>query len=150
MLQSGQPARICQLAHRSLLLSLLVFALGCGQESGLPLASVEGSVTYGGRLLDHGKVIFSPQGGTPGPSATGVIQPDGTFFMRTIDHEGAAVGSHKVTVHCRRPLTPMEIKNRSLKTPESLIPAKYWKRKESTLTFNVEAGEDNQYEIVLE
>jgi len=149
MSQREQQPRVSGPACR-LLLGAVLFAVGCGEVSGLPLASVEGSVTYDGKSLDHGRVIFSPQGGTPGPSATGIIQPDGTFVMRTIGHEGVAVGSHKVTVHCRRRLTPTEIKNRSLKTPESLIPAKFWKRKESTLTFNVEAGEDNAYEIVLE
>ena len=135
---------------RLMLLSVLLIALGCGQEEGLPLASVEGSVTYEGKLLGHGKVVFSPQSGTPGPLATGKIQPDGSFAMMTTGHEGAAVGSHKVTIHCRRELTPTEIKNRSMVVPESLIPAKYWKQKESQLTFEVEADEDNEYEIVLE
>ncbi len=150
MSRSQQQTRMSKLVHRFLLLSVLLLALGCGQESGLPLASVEGSVAYGGNLLEHGKVVFSPQGGTPGPSAIGMIQPDGSFVMRTTGHEGAAVGSHKVTIHCRRALTPAEIENRSLRIPESLIPAKYWRQKESPLTFEVEAGEDNEYEIVLE
>ncbi len=150
MSQSEQQARIGKLAYRSLLLSAVLFALGCGEESGLPLASVEGSVAYGGKFLDHGKVVFSPQGGTPGPSAIGKIQPDGSFVMQTTGHEGAAVGSHKVTIHCRRELTTTEIKERSLRIPKSLIPAKYWRQKESPLAFEVEAGEDNEYEIVLE
>jgi len=150
MPQSDQQTRGCQPTHGLLLLSVLLLTLGCGQEGGLPLASVEGSVAYGGKLLEHGKVIFTPQGGTPGPSAIGTIQPDGSFVMRTTGFEGAAVGAHKVTVHCRRELTPQEIKNRSLRIPESLIPAKYWRRKESPLAFEVEEGEDNAYEIVLE
>ncbi|NOY42370.1 MAG: hypothetical protein GXP26_11105 [Planctomycetes bacterium] len=139
-----------KLVHRPLLLSVLLLALGCGQESDLPLASVEGSVTYQGKLLDHGKVVFTPQGGAPGPPATGKIEPGGSFVMRTSGREGAAVGSHKVTVHSRRELTPTEIRNRSLKISESLIPDKYWKQKESPLTFEVQAGEDNEYEIILE
>jgi len=149
MSQSQQQARGSRSIHR-LLLGTLLFALGCGQEGDLSLASVEGSVAYGGKLLNHGKVVFSPQSGTPGPIAYGNIQPDGSFVMQTTGYEGAVVGLHKVTVHCRRALTPAEIKNRSLETPESLIPDKYWKHKESTLTFEVEAGEDHEYEIVLE
>jgi len=149
MSQREQQPRVSGSACR-LLLGAVLFAMGCGEVSGLPLASVEGSVAYGGKLLDHGKVVFSPQGGTPGPAAYGNIQPDGSFVMRTTGHEGAAVGSHKVTVHCRRALTPVEIKQRSLKIPESLIPAKYWRQKQSPLAFEVEAGEENAYEIVLE
>ncbi len=150
MPQSEPRGQLGKLANLSLLLSVLVFALGCGEKSGLPLASVEGTVTYNGKLIERGMVVFSPQGGTPGPSATGNIQPDGSFVMRTTGIEGAAVGSHKVTVHCRRELTPTEIKNRSLITPESLIPDKYWKKNKSPLAFEVKGGEDNEYEIVLE
>jgi len=149
MSQPEQQPRVSGPA-RHLLLGAVLFAVGCGEVSGLPLASVEGSVTYDGKLLEHGKVVFSPQGATPGPAAYGNIQPDGSFVMQTTGHEGAAVGSHKVTVHCRRPLTPAEIQQRSLKNTESLIPAKYWRKKESPLAFDVEAGEDHEYEIVLE
>ena len=133
-----------------MLLIVLLLALGCGQKGGLPLASVEGTVAYQGKLLDHGKVVFTPQASTPGPPAVGKIQPDGSFVMRTTGRDGAAVGAHKVTVHCRRELTPEEIRNRSLVTPESLIPDKYWKQEESPLTFMVADGEPNVYDIALE
>ncbi len=133
-----------------MLLSFLLLALGCGQEGGLPLASVEGSVAYQGKLLDHGMVVFTPQEGAPGPPATGKIQLDGSFVMRTAGREGAVVGSHKVTVHCRRELTSKEIRNRSRVTPESLIPDKYWKQKESSLVFEVKEGKSSAYDIVLE
>jgi hypothetical protein len=135
---------------RLLPLSVLVLALGCGQQGGLPLASMEGTVAYQGKLLDHGKVVFTPQASTPGPPAVGEIQPDGSYVMRTTGRDGAAVGAHKVTVHCRRKLTPEEIRNRSLVTPKSLIPDKYWIQKESPLTFDVAAGELNVYNITLE
>ena len=150
MRQSSQPSQGSTAVSRCLLFGAVLLALGCGQEGGLPLASVEGVVTYQGQLLDHGKVVFSPRPGTPGPAAVGVIQPDGSYVMRTIGREGAAIGQHKVTIHCRRELTAEEIRNRSLLIPESLIPGKYSKKEQSPLAFEVVAGESNTYDIVLE
>ncbi len=144
------PSRKSRAASGCLWLGVLLLAVGCGPESGLPLAPVEGVVTFEGKLLDHGRVVFSPQSGTPGPAAVGVIQPDGSYVMRTTDREGAAIGQHGVTVHCRRTLSSEEVRNRSLLIPESLIPAKYSKKDQSPLAFEVVEGEANTYEIVLE
>jgi len=149
---AGRSVNAMRRTGRSVLtVGALLLVLGCGQEKGgLPLASVEGTVAYRGELLEHGKVVFTPDAGVPGPSAVGMIQPDGSFVMRTTGREGAGVGSHKVTIHCRRALTPEEIKNQSMVTPESLIPDKYSKKKESSLMFKVESGKSNEYNIVLE
>jgi hypothetical protein len=116
----------------------------------LQLAAVEGVITYQGKLLDHGKVVFSPQSGTPGPAAIGTIQADGSYFMQTAGREGAAIGSHRVTVHCRRELTEAERQSRSLLVPESLIPDKYWKKDQPSLEYEVIAGKTNKYDIMLE
>ena len=148
--QSRQQSRGSKAVSRCLLFSAVLLALGCGHEGGLQLASVEGVVTYQGKLLDHGRVVFSPQPGTPGPASVGTIAPDGSYVMRTTRREGAAIGQHKVTIHCRRELTPEEIQNRSLIIPKSLIPDQYSKKDQSPLAFEVVEGEANTYDIVLE
>ena len=45
--------------------TLAVGALGCGGGSDLPLAEVRGVVTYKGKPLDKGDVVFAPRGGPP-------------------------------------------------------------------------------------
>ncbi len=67
--------------------------------------------------------------------------------MQTIGHDGAAVGRHRVMVHCRRPLRPEE--ERQMVVPESLIPEKYSRESDSPLQCEVTEG-DNEYPLVLE
>ena len=132
-----------------LLLSVLLFALGCGQDGGLQLASVEGVVTYQGKMLDHGKVVFIPEKGTSGPQAVSTIESDGTFRINTIQSKGAAIGWHTVLVHCRRPAQKAKAGVPPSQYGESLIPRKYSVKADSPLRFQVKEGR-NEYSIVLE
>ena len=130
-----------------LLAAAAATSIGCGSGGDLPLAPVTGTVTYQGAALEHGKVVFTPESGTAGPQSVGRIEPDGSFRVQTAGGDGAPLGQHVVTVHCRRPPTPEEKKN--LVTTESLIPEKYSRQNESPLKFEVGTG-DNEYEIELE
>jgi hypothetical protein len=139
------PAR---LVVRSLVAATLVVgALGCGGGSDLPLAEVRGVVTYKGKPLESGDVVFSPQGGTPGPQATGKIESDGSYRMMTNDNYGAAIGTHKVTVASRAEQSEADYK--SLKIPKLLTPTKYANEQETPLTFDVKEGE-NRFDIDLD
>ncbi|MCC6123969.1 MAG: hypothetical protein IT426_03330 [Pirellulales bacterium] len=121
----------------SLVTVALLSAVGC-EQSGLNLATVRGTVKYQGKALNRGSVVFTPEAGTCGPQAVGMIQPDGTFEMRTNNVSGAVVGKHKVTVILRRILTPDEEKR--LVVPESLVPVKYAREEETPLRFEVKPG----------
>jgi hypothetical protein len=128
------------------LLTLTLLSSGCGEGVRFPLAPVTGKVTYQGKPLVRGTVVFMPEEGTPGSQAIGNIQPDGTFTMMTANVSGAAIGKHKVTVHSRREHTAEE--SAQLKIPPSLIPEKYGKEAESGLAFEVQKG-SNEYPIDL-
>lgn len=130
-----------------LVLAALVATAGCGSASNLPLGTVKGKVLYQGQTLDHGRVVFIPMEGTPGPQGVGQIESDGSFRIETGKHDGAAVGKHMVTVHCRREPTPEQARD-MLFVPESLIPEKYSKEHESPLRFEVKQGA-NEYPIEL-
>jgi hypothetical protein len=129
------------------LLVVIVALAGCSPSDPLGLAPVSGVVTYHGKPLDHGKVVFTPQSGTPGPQAVGELDTSGRFRMRTAGRDGAAVGKHVVTVHCRRVVTPEEA--RRLVIGELLIPTKYANEVDSPLRFEVKPG-SNEYTITLE
>lgn len=81
-----------------LLLAICMIAImlpGCG---GRDLATVTGKVTYNGKPLQFGTVIFEPDSGQ---YATGPIQADGTFQLKTRgEGEGVPVGRNKVRFVC--------------------------------------------------
>ena len=79
---------------------VLTGVAGCGSEE--PAATVDGTLTLGGRPLDNCLVTFLPeakQDGAPGPHSTGLTDGQGCYRLRCADQrEGAAVGPHRVTV----------------------------------------------------
>jgi hypothetical protein len=83
--------------------ALVLPAGGCGGRSANPppqTYSVTGQIVYHGKLLTGGEVEFQS---TKEPrTARGIIQPDGTFRLRTFAGndlvDGAVEGPHRVTV----------------------------------------------------
>ena len=81
---------------RLILLTVAVVAAGCGRGDELPTAPVSGQLTIDGTPIPKGQVVFAPE---QGRSASGIIQPDGTFVLSTYgDGDGAIVGRHTITV----------------------------------------------------
>ncbi|MCX7426751.1 MAG: hypothetical protein NTW96_14130 [Planctomycetia bacterium] len=133
------------------LLALLLLG-GCG--SGLPeRGKVTGKVTFNGRPVPEGTVTFYPK---TGRSASGRIQPDGTYTLTTFDEgDGAIVGSHEVTIESvqfakvPQPKS-FEAELGSAKTgkrvdpaamkPQWLLPEKFSVRGQSGLTREVKSG----------
>jgi hypothetical protein len=75
--------------------------LGCGSDTGLDLAYVRGKVTFDGKPVPNGTVIFEPDASknTTGPTAMGTINRDGEFVMSSSSGgDGAVVGFHKVAI----------------------------------------------------
>lgn len=131
----------------------LVLLVGCG-GSEFQLAPAKGKVTYKGKPLEFGTVIFIPE---KGPAATGQIQSDGTFVLETGTQsggvrKGAVVGKHKVEIRC------MENQRPGFKPPEgqempagkSLIPTKYNQADSSKLTAEVTAKGPNEFTFDLQ
>ena len=89
---------------RNVALVLVAFLLaavgGCGGENkprGGPTVAAKGKVTYQGKSLTSGSVIFEPEGA--GREAHGTIQPDGTFTLTSYTtDDGAVLGLHRVAV----------------------------------------------------
>jgi hypothetical protein len=65
--------------------------VGCGPS----ISPVTGTVTYKGEPVKGGTLIFSPVG--EGTAATGTVQDDGTYVLKTDTSNGAQVGKVKVT-----------------------------------------------------
>lgn len=102
---------------------------------------IEGKVTYNGKPLPFGCVIFQPENGH---WSKGVIQPDGSFQMVTPgEGDGAAVGINKVRIRCFENQDPAK----KIEDPagvgiilgKPLIPKKYSSQETSGIVVEVKA-----------
>jgi hypothetical protein len=130
---------------------IIVFT-GCGDKRP-PTARVSGRVTYQGRPVPEGKIIFIPEQGRP---AIGELGPDGQYELKTfIAGDGALVGKHRVTIEARRvsggakPKTiEEELHGGGGASPPTnfsiqwLVPEKYANPDTSPLTAEIKSGEN--------
>jgi len=127
---------------------------GCGPNRP-SVAPVKGKVTYAGRPVAQGTVMFYPESGR---AATGRIGPDGTYSLTTFDtaNDGALIGKHRVTIDAVE-ITAGQGQPKSFKeeiqmahkgvavnaaAPKRLVPEKYARRETSPLTAEVKSGEN--------
>ena len=77
---------------------LVAGTMGCGGGADhLPTANVTGKVTFDGRPLPSGSLLFVPDGG--GPTAEANINPDGSYTLGTYYmNDGAILGKFKVMI----------------------------------------------------
>ena len=116
----------------------IFFIVGCLRNDGLVTAPVTGKVTYKGKPLPNGTIMFVP---SEGPAATGEIGSDGTYRLSTGSIDGAVLGSHKVSITALADIGGALPEQRN-PTPPSLLPAKYLSHETSGLTAEVKKGKN--------
>lgn len=125
----------------------MTICFGCGP--GLPeTAPVHGRVTYQGKPVVEGTIMFYPKNGRP---ATASLAPDGAYRLTTFKpNDGATLGYHRVTIEARR-ITPTiippdgDVESVGAYGPpkvEWLLPEKYSGLKTSSLTAEVKRGDN--------
>jgi hypothetical protein len=154
-------------ARRAILfLGMLGSAIGgCSREIQHEHARVHGKVSYQGKPVTFGSVLFIPVE-TPKEglmeSASGSINSDGNYELASQSTPGAILGAHKVLViavagpnQAQRPESsksngpaPVATKGSKEVQLKSAIPKKYADPSTTTLTFKVEPGE-NEIDIEL-
>ncbi len=142
--------------YTSLIMSACCLVLaGCG--SGHPeTGKVSGKITYLGKAVTEGTVMFYPEKGRAG---VGAIGADGTYQLATFgENDGALLGKHRVTITAYRtenePEAPKSFeeelaladqkaprRTRGLRTVW-LVPEKYSNQATSPLQKDVAAGEN--------
>ena len=134
------------IVRASVAVSLLFFLVGCAKKGGLETAPVSGKVTYRGKALTTGTVMFVP---AQGPAATGEISKDGTYKLTTYrPDDGAVIGAHKVTITALQGMEGALPEVRS-GTPGPLVPAKYLNDNTSGLTADVKPKTNNEVNFDL-
>jgi hypothetical protein len=136
---------IAKFAGRELLMLslLLLLAMGCG-SGGDGLAVVKGTISYKGKPVPNGTVNFLPDDGNK-PSATGEIQPDGSFSLQTFlgsrPSPGAVIGKHKVVIVAMQDMAS-RLPEERIPLPPPIVPIKYTSPATSDLTAQVENKEN--------
>jgi hypothetical protein len=132
-------------------LPILVLALlvaGCGGPSRPATAPVTGRVTYAGKPVPLGQIMFYPEKGRP---AMGAIGADGTYRLTTFANgDGAMPGRFRVTIQAMRVTGPPAPKSLDEElrgiggggktTTEWLVPEKYSHQESTLLTAEVKPG----------
>ena len=131
---------------RPAMLALLLIGLAglvCGGCGGEKTREVTGTVTYRGKPLPRGNVIFVP--GRGGPLAPAPIGPNGAYRV------DAPPGAYRVAVTAMPPLETVAGQNpeESVGPARSLIPERYGNPETSGIAVTVEAETTNQLDITL-
>jgi len=134
---------------------LMIPLVGCSRDPNLPkLGKVTGKVTYNGKPVTSGHVVFTPaegKGGETGQTATGEIASDGGYEMTTFNTgDGAILGQHIVTVQVRSGEMPKPKPDSTIDyvLPKSALPSTYSSAEKSPLRYTVKEG-SNTYNIEL-
>lgn len=129
-----------QIAAFSAVLSMLLL-VGCGGNATdqKPVAEVKGVVSYEGKPLERGQIIFFPEFGAK--IGQGQIQPDGSYELTTYESgDGALLGKHQVAIISERDMEGVLPEDAEADQEPSLIPTKYNLQKTSGLTAEVKEG----------
>jgi hypothetical protein len=117
---------------------LVIFA-GCG-GGGFETAPVNGKITYKGKPLPTGTIIYMPEGDKP--AATGEIKPDGSYILGTYASEdGAVLGKHAIKIYAVEEQGERLPEERS-PTPGLILPNNYTSFETSGLTAEVKQGQN--------
>jgi hypothetical protein len=121
--------------------AILAFA-GCG---GPRLATVKGTVTFNGKPVPNGTITFIHEGGS---TATGEIQPDGSYVLGTNRRgDGAQPGNYKVVIVAMEEMSNRLPEDRN-PLPPPIVPDKYTSAATTDLIAEVRPG-DNMIDFPL-
>ena len=112
--------------------------IGCGGGDKRETTLVSGTVTFAGKPLEEGNIVFDPVDGTGG-SSMGAITNGKFEFESELGNKRVLINAVRVTEEKDQYGEPVT---------ESYIPAKY--NEESTLTAEVKADGENTFTFELE
>jgi hypothetical protein len=126
---------------------ILALATGCSDSDRMQTAPVKGVVTYKGKPVPNGTIMFMPSAG--GKAATGELDKEGRFELTTYsDGDGAVLGSHDIAVVALEEMKDVLPEQRS-GLPKPLVPDKYLSHTTSGLKFDVKPEGDKNAKIEL-
>jgi hypothetical protein len=131
-------SRIRSIASGLVGVVLAFLGSGCGEP---PLVPVEGLVTFEGKPLSTGQVVFFPDDGRSVPSnrvPQGKIDESGRYTILTSGKPGAPAGKYRVVVICQTQTRPASMPANPLNV-YPLIPQIYFGESTTKLRLEVVA-----------
>jgi len=113
-------------------------ATGCGGPKGPPTFEVSGDVTFAGKPVEQGSIVFDPVSGTGGSAIAGI--DNGRYSAR--------VPAGEMILRVSAVRTTGEKDQYGEPVSESYIPSRY--NQESTLRRTIEPRRGNRVDLVLE
>ena len=114
-------------------------AMGC-QKEGPALYTVSGKVTFQGRTVPTGLVVFVPE---EGKTSSSPIAEDGSYLLETIS------GKHRVGITAI-PEPPPGIEDpMQYRSPPPLVPSRYNRPDQSGLVVEVKPSKENRIDLPL-
>lgn len=107
-----------------LVVTLLLFAIGCGSENKLGRVPVSGKILLDGQPLDHGTILFAPE--QRNGVSTGAPIEAGAYAIP--EQQGLTPGSYAVRIYAadeEADAVAPEVPGPGIKTQPERIPAKY-------------------------
>lgn len=147
MLHLHSKSAVSQLAILALSAACLA---GCGTSDGLSRGAVQGRVTIGGAPLAKGRILFLPQAPTSGPTVSAAIE-NGVYELPR--HEGPVAGTNRVQVEAALDLgfaiddEAAFAQRGGRPLPPNPVPPDF--NRQSKLTFEVQSGEDNTFNVTI-
>lgn len=148
---NDREKRRCSKRHPASFTALTMALLGCGGvDEGPPRVAVRGEVTFRGRPVEKGSILFIPVDQTRGPRTGAVIEAGRYRLSRD---RGPALGKLRVEIRADRKLDyditePTEsVKHIGEPLPRGEIPPRYNDR--STLFVETRAQGDNTFDFHL-
>ncbi len=110
-------------------------------------SQVSGKVTLDGKQTGPGVVVFVSEGSQSNP-ATGAVNLNGDYSLKTGRDKGLSAGKYKVSVSIFDQPTDVKPGERSMKEAKLVSPEKYVSATSSGLEFEVQPG-NNTIDIEL-
>ena len=129
--------------------SSLAALVGCG-DSGPARGAIQGKITVGGQPLAKGRILFTPIAPNQGPAASARIE-SGQYKLAATD--GPVAGPNRVEVEADLNLgfaiddEAAFAKRGGRPLPPNPIPPAF--NSQSTLTADVQAGNENTYDVTI-
>jgi len=149
-----RPAHAKRLEYVTVLAVVMLACAGCGQRRSVSVAEVSGTVTMDGKPLELIRVEFWPESGV---RALGTTDDEGNFRMRLEDESksGASVGSNRIVLQDTWPMKDDVLSDSGAwidnsKGKKVRISSKYYDVHKTPLTFFVESGKKNVFDIEVE
>lgn len=123
---------------------LIAGLIGCG-DGGPKTAPVHGRITYKGKPVPNGSIVFIPKSGPP---ASADIDSEGKYALKTFKPgDGAVLGTHEVMITALQDMKGRLPEDRT-PLPPPIVPSRYGSTSTSGLTAEVK-DEDNTVNFEL-